>query len=164
MGGFYWHKIGDTAKTFSEEDVSAILQKFWHFNQFLFCPCKLQEATGSFWNSTKICCNNNDLNVCFVFYTTFFPHVLTIFLAPTCTNMVSYTDPYLLFVLHDVAGKFKHELILLYHCCHNNTFPGLSSTYKERCSPVWKNGERHWGPAGQKGRATNESSISVCTS
>lgn len=73
-------------------------------------------------------------------------------LAPTCTNMVSYTIPYLLFILHDVAGKFKHKLILLYNCCHNNAFPGLSSTYKEKRSWMWKNREFHWGPAGQKGR------------
>lgn len=84
----------------------------------------------------------------------FFPCVFIIFLSATCMNMISYTVPYLLLVLHNVAGKFKHELILLYNCCHNNAFPGLSSTYEEKVSRMWKNRESHWGPAGQRGRIT----------
>lgn len=83
-----------------------------------------------------------------------FSSCFTTLLAPTCTNMVSYTIPYLLLILHDVAGKFKHKLILLHNCCHNNAFPGLSSTYEEKRSWMRKNRELRWGPAGQKGGFT----------
>lgn len=99
----------------------------------------LVQVTGSFGNCTEICRNKNELSVgLLVFYVAFFfPRV-----SPQ-TNGISPAAPYLLLILHDVAGEFKHELILLYHCCHNNAFPALSSTYEEKRSPNVKG----WGAA-----------------
>lgn len=127
MNGFYWHKSVTKEKHLQRR----FLQDCRSYNiSTNFCSARVsyrkqQEA----FETAEICCNHNDLSVCFlVFYTTLFPHVFLTFFAQTRTNAISSTIPYLLLILHDVAGKFKHKLILLYNCCHNNAFPALSST------------------------------------
>lgn len=152
MDGFYWHRSATQEKNIFGGGCVCNAAEIITFQPISVLP---MQVTG---NNRKLLKQHKDLlqqywpQCLSVFYTMFFPHVFIIFLAPICMNMVSYIVPYLLLILHDVAGKFKHKLILLYNCCHNNAFPGLSSTYKEKCSWMWKNWERHQGPAGQKGR------------
>lgn len=154
MHGFYWHKSAKQEKYFWRK-ISLQYCRGYNISAN-FCSAhasygKQQEAFETAQRSAATIMTSM-FPFCVLHH--IFSSCFTILLTPTCTNMVSYTIPYLLLILHDVAGKFKHKLILLYNCCHNNAFPGLSSTYKEKCSWMWKNRELHWGPAGQKGRFT----------
>lgn len=154
MHGFYWHKSEKQEKHFGRRMSLQYCRGYNISTNFCSVHASYRKQQEAFETAQRSAATIMTSMFPFCVLHHIFSSRFIILSAPTCTNTVSYTVSYLLLILHDVAGKFKHKLILLYNCCHNNAFPGLSSTYKEKCSWMWKNRELHWGPAGQKGRIT----------